>query len=91
MPPTNRPRMDLPVYEHLLAVNAGFEQVRSALAALAELPGFQRGEMARFGEMAEESKSAICSYLASVIEIAETEAAGRWSKRRLVRERKEEG
>ena len=86
----NRSSMDLPIYEHLLAVNAGFAQVRHALAALAERPGFERGEMARFSEMAEEAKTAICSYLASVIEIAETEDAGRLSKRRRARERKED-
>jgi len=83
--------MDLPIYEHLWAVNAGFAQIHHALADLAERPGFERGEMARFREMAEEAKTATCSYLASVIEIAETEDAGRLSKRRRARERQEEG
>jgi len=83
--------MDLQVYEHLLAVNAGFAQVHNALAALAERPGFESGEVARFREMAEEAKPATCSYLASVIEIAETKDAGRLSKRRRARERQEEG
>jgi hypothetical protein len=84
-------RMDLSVYEHLLAVNAGFAQVRHALAALAERRGFKRGEMARFDEMTEETRSAICSYLASVIEMAETQQAGRLPNRRRAREREEEG
>jgi hypothetical protein len=83
--------MDLPVYEQLLAVNAGFEQVRRALAALGQREGFERGEIARFGAMAEEARAAIASYLTNVIEMAETEKAGRLFNRRRILERKDEG
>ena len=83
--------MDLPVYEHLLAVNAGFEQVRRALAALGQREGFKRGEIVRFGAMAEEARAAIASYPTNVIEMAETEKAGRLFNRRRVLERKDEG
>jgi hypothetical protein len=82
--------MDLSIYEQLLAVNAGFEQVRRALAALAQRRGFERGEIARFGGMADEARAAIASYLTGVIEAAETEEAGRLFSRRLARERKDE-
>jgi hypothetical protein len=83
--------MDLSVYEHLLAVNAGFEQVRRALAALGQRRGFERGEVTRFAAIAEEARAAIASYLTEVIAAAETQKAGRLSSRRLVRERTEEG
>jgi hypothetical protein len=89
MPQSNR--INLSVYEHLLAVNAGFEQVRRALAALGQRRGFERGEIARLGAMAEEARAVVSSYLTDVIEMAETEEAGRLSSRRLARERKEEG
>jgi hypothetical protein len=41
--------------------------------------------------MAEEARAALSSYLTDVIEMAETEEAGRLWSRRLARERKEEG
>ena len=67
MPQSNR--MDLPVYEQLLAVNAGFEQVRRALAALGQREGFERGEIARFGAIAQEARAAIASYVTNFIEM----------------------
>jgi hypothetical protein len=82
--------MDLSVYECLLAVNAGFEQARGALAALEQRRGFSRGEIACLGAMAEEARAAIASYLTNVIETAETQQAGRMSRRRLARERADE-
>jgi hypothetical protein len=88
MPPLNR--IDVSVYEYLLAVNVGFEQARSALAALEARQGFSRGEIARLGAMAEEARAAITSYLTNVIETAETAQAGRMSRRRLARERRDE-
>jgi hypothetical protein len=88
MPPLNR--IDVSVYEYLLAINIGFEQARSALAALKERQGFSRGEIARLGAIAEEARAAIASYLTDVIETAETAQAGRMSRRRLTRERRDE-
>ena len=88
MPQSNR--MNLAIYEHLLAVNAGFDQVRRALAATSQAREFERGEIARFRALAEETRAAIASYLASVIELAETEKAGHLYKRRIARERTDE-
>jgi hypothetical protein len=88
MPQSNR--MNPAIYEHLLAVNAGFEQVRRALSATAQTEGFERGEIARFNALAEETRAAIASYLTSVIELAETEQAGRLFKRRIARQRADE-
>jgi hypothetical protein len=83
--------MNLSIYEHLLSVNAGFEQVRRALAALGQREGFKRSEIARFGTMAEEARAAIASYLTEVIAAVETQNAGRLSSQRLAREPTEEG
>lgn len=88
MPPLNR--IDVSVYEYLLAINIGFEQARSALAALEQRQVFSRGEIARLGAMAEEARAAIASYLTEVIETEETAQAGRMSRRRLAHERREE-
>ena len=91
MPRSNRFGMGLHVYEHLLAVSVGYDQVSRALAALGERPGFKRREIARFSAMAEEARAATTSYLTEVIEIAETEQAGRMYRRRRARERDEQG
>jgi hypothetical protein len=83
-------RMNLEIYELLLAVNAGFEQVHRALSAAAQISGFKRREITRFNALAEETRAAIASYLTGVIELAETEQAGRLYKRRIARERSDE-
>jgi hypothetical protein len=83
-------RMDPSVYEHLLAINVGFEQVRRALTALGRRRGFDDRVLARYGELSEEARAATTSYLLEIIESAETKEAGRLSGRRLRRERKEE-
>ena len=46
------------VYEHVLEMNRGFEQVRTSLKALAKYPGLQRGEIRRFEQLARESCAA---------------------------------
>lgn len=88
MPQSNR--TDLPTYKLLLAVNAGFDQVRRALSELAQTHGFEHREIVRFDRLAEEVRAAIASYLTGSLEAAETEQAGRLFKRRIARERKDE-
>jgi predicted nucleic acid-binding Zn-ribbon protein len=80
----------LRIYEHLLQLNTGFQQVRNALVALSKEQQFDRSELRRFEESSEEARASINSYLANIIEGTETAAAGRLSSRRLKRERKEE-
>ena len=78
------------MYEQLVALNAGFEQVRRALKKLGSLGSFDGSELARFRALSEEARVASNSYLASVIETLETEHAGKLYRRRLDRERKQE-
>jgi hypothetical protein len=85
-----RPRNRLRMYEQLLAVNAGFEQVRRALKKLGNLGWFDRAELAHLSALSEEARAASNSCLASVIETLETEHAGELYRRRLDRERKQE-
>jgi len=82
--------MKLPVYEHVLAINAGFEQVRRGFRALRRSPGFERSAIERFREQAEEDRAAAMSYIAEVIQTEETDEAGRRFRKRLARERKEQ-
>ena len=77
------------VYEHLLALNAGFEQARRSLAALRR-DGFDREALERFSALAEEARAATVSYLAGAIETVETNEAGRRFRKRIARERHEE-
>jgi hypothetical protein len=78
------------VYEHVLAINAGFEQVRRGFRALGRIPGFERSAIERFGEQAEETRAAAMSYIAEVIQTEESDEAGRRFRKRLARERKEQ-
>jgi len=82
--------MKLPVYKHLLDINAGFDQVIHALAALRKNDAFLARELDRFGALAKEARAATNSYLIGVIEQAETDEAGRRFGKRRDREQKEE-
>ena len=90
MPRSTGPRVPLAIYQHLLEINAGFEQVRVALAALDQSAMFDRAELKRFSALSAEARAAIASYLAGVMETAETDEAGRLSRLRRARERAEE-
>ena len=50
---------------------------------------FNRAELFRFRALSAETRAAINSYLASVIESRETDEAGRLSRQRLIHERQE--
>jgi hypothetical protein len=76
------------VYEAVLAVNAGFDQVREALGTFRKCAGFARSEIDRLEEMAAEARAATLSCITNVIETIETDEAGRLQARRLRRERR---
>jgi len=80
----------LPVYKHLLDINAGFDQVVSGLAALRKHDGFLAKELDRFSALAKETRAATNSYLIGVLERAETREAGRRFGKRWEREQREE-
>jgi len=50
--------MKLRVYEHLLALNAGFDQVRRTMRALGRHRSFDSSELARFSDLSEEARAA---------------------------------
>jgi len=80
----------LPVYKHLLDINAGFDQVIRGLAALRKLDSFYGQELDHYTALAKEARAATNSYLTGVLERAETAEAGRRFGRRWEREQKEE-
>jgi hypothetical protein len=80
----------LPVYKHLFDVNAGFDQVIRSLDALAKYDIFQRRELERFRALSKEARAATNSYIAGVLERAETDEAGRRFGRRHRHEQREE-
>jgi hypothetical protein len=82
--------MKLKVYEQLLAMNQGFDQVRRTLHALASCPDVDRGEIRRFQQLAAEARAATNSFLLEALATRETDHAGRLFVRRRRRERKEE-
>ena len=74
MPRSTRVRgVPLAIYQHLLDINAGFEQVRLALAALEESLMFDGPELRRFSAMSAETRAATASYLLSVVERQESD------------------
>src|ERR1700680_204521 len=83
-------RMKLDIYEQWSRINAGFEQVMDGLKALRKHRPFDAGEVDRFRELVQEGRAATNSYLAGVVERAETEEAGRLFRDRLRREETEE-
>jgi hypothetical protein len=80
----------VPVYKHLLDLNAGFDQVIHALAALRKHDAFLAREVVRYSDFAKEVRAATNSYLMSELERVETREAGRRFGRRWEREQREE-
>src|SRR5260370_42402070 len=87
---TRSRRMKLKVYEQLLAMNQGFDQVRRSLHALARFPSVDPAELRRFEQLAAEARAATNSFLLEALGTLETDHAGRLFVRRRTRERKEE-
>ena len=82
--------MKLNIYQNLLKINAGYQQVIGGLAALRKYRVFHRNELARFSALSKEIKAATNSYLLSAMETAETDKAGRRFSKRLAQERSDE-
>jgi hypothetical protein len=78
----------LEVFQNLFDINAGFDRVMSGLAALSQQPGFDRLQLKRLRALSAETRSDMNSYLASVIEAAETDEAGRLFRKRYRSERR---
>jgi hypothetical protein len=79
--------MNLKVYEHLVRMNAGFDQAIRSLRALRKHSGFHGGMLARFTALSKETRAEANSYLASVIETSEKKQAGRRFRKRKAQER----
>jgi hypothetical protein len=82
--------LKLDVYEHLLLINAGFEQVLDSLVALQKHRQFHAAELARFRSYSKETRASLNSYLVATIELAETAEAGRRFRDRLAQEKNDE-
>jgi len=82
--------LKLDVYFHLWMINLSFDRVVQSLDRLRRQPGFRRREVDRFRNLSEEARAATNSYIASVVEVAETDQAGRRYRKRLAQERKDE-
>jgi hypothetical protein len=76
----------LEVFEHLLRMNAGFDQAIQSLTALQKHSGFHEDMLARFTALSKETRAEANSYLASVIETSETKQAGRRFRKRKAQE-----
>jgi len=82
--------LKLNIYQNLLKINAGYQQVIGGLAALRKYSVFHRNELARFSALSKEIKAATNSYLLSAMETAETDKAGRRFSKRFAQERSDE-
>ena len=82
--------MKLDIYQHLLSINAVYEQIIRSLAALRKYGVFHAGELARFSALSKETQAATNSYLVGAMEIAETTEAGRRFSKRLAQQRSDD-
>jgi hypothetical protein len=82
--------MKLNVYEHLLRLNAGFDQAIGSLTALRKHGAFKATALARLAALLKENRAAATSYIVNVIETAETHEAGRRFRERKAQERADE-
>ena len=82
--------MKLQVYQHLLGINAGYDQVVRALATVRKHDAFLAKELDNYSALAKEARAATTSYLLNIMESAETIEAGRRFGKRRERERGEE-
>jgi len=78
------------VYWQLWRLNAAFDEILQCLDALRQQRGFHPRELARFRAFSQEARAATNSYLAGVIESAETDQAGRRFRQRLLQESTDE-
>ena len=78
------------VFEYVLEMNQGFDQVLRSLKMLAKCDGLQPDEIRRFEQLARECRAATNSYLLETLGRLETADAGRLFVQRKAREQKEE-
>jgi hypothetical protein len=78
------------IFEVLCQINRGFQQAINGLATLRRHPAFHARELDRCADLAKENRAVINSYLAGMIEAAETAEAGRRYRKRRLQEKKEE-
>jgi hypothetical protein len=78
------------VYQNLLLINMGFDQVVRSIVALRKHHQFHAGELSRYRRLSIETRASLNSYLTSIIESNETDEAGRRSHKRRVQEKKDE-
>ena len=82
--------MKVLVYQQLFLINRGFDLVIRGLTNLKAVDDFDSSELIRFRTLVKEVRASTNSYLAAVIESAETDKAGLLFRKRLVRESKDE-
>jgi len=82
--------LDETVYLQLFRINRGFGAVLRALNVLRDHGGFHASELRHFRNLAKEARASTNSYLAAVIESAETDEAGRLFRKRMRREKAED-
>ena len=81
----------LKAYEELYRMNTAYEQVISSISALRKERAFNRTELACLADQAREARASANAYLTEVLQEAELAEAGRLFKRRVRRERKQNG
>ena len=84
-------RTRLEAYQHLLEINAGYEQVIRSLAGLEGHAAFHRDELKVFSDLAKEARASASAYLTEALQTVELAEAGRRFRRRLRHERRQEG
>jgi len=82
--------LKLDIYQNLLGINAGYDQVICGLAALRKHGAFPRGELARFSAVSKETRAATNSYLLGVMETSETQEAEQRFSQPLAQPRSDE-
>ena len=79
------------VFELVFRLNEGFQRVLVSLAALRQHAALNAAQIRRFEDLAVEARAVTNSFLLETLGRAETETAGQLFRKRLARERKEEG
>jgi hypothetical protein len=74
------------VYEHVIAIQVGFEQAVQGLGELRKCDAFEMSEIKRLRDLAAEARAATLSYLINIVEALETDEAAQLQGHRLKRE-----
>jgi hypothetical protein len=79
------------VYQQLWELNEGFAQVHRVLKKMQSIPGFNSGELARYGTLTAEARTATLSYLLEILGGWESDEAGRLFSSRQRRKTRPDG